>query len=268
MIARRSNKCTAFLNHYYGRVYKMENVFENTQLNTLWRIMFGIPLTDQNHNIQCTGCNMLLDHTTAYIHVFDCRFGRAHHYRHDGVTKWIYDLLNSELSNVELEQKPRHTGLQVLSESNMRNDRPDIIIHDKIELEDKTMSKVILDTVITNVFCSENERNIKNGKISLFMAGKIGERNKNRLYRTKFENQYQNGYKFRCLAIENTGGISKVTKHIISQAILIKAKRTGRDYNKLLNNAYIELSSLIKKQLIKSIYNHIKGIYRPNPFET
>ncbi len=80
MIARRSNKCTAFLNHYYGRVYKIENVFENTQLNTLWRIMFGIPLTDQNHNITCTGCNMLLDHTRAYIHVFECRFGRAHHY--------------------------------------------------------------------------------------------------------------------------------------------------------------------------------------------
>lgn len=46
-------------------------------------------------------------------------------------------------------------------EEDEKNDKDDIWIHQKIEYKKNTVSKSMIDTVITNIFCDENLKNIR-----------------------------------------------------------------------------------------------------------
>ncbi len=168
--------------------------------------------------------------------------------------------MKTELDKIDLEKKPRMLNKNLIIDNmdeNKSNIKPDIWVHEKIEYEKHKVAKLILDTVVTNIFCNKNLKNIENDNISFFMAGKIGENNKNKLYKNKFNNYYENGYKFQALALEILGGVNKNIRNIINTICKCKAKRLNKDANILINNTYILMSLIYKKFLIETLKNHI-----------
>ncbi len=168
--------------------------------------------------------------------------------------------MKTELDKIDLEIKPRMLNKNLRidnTDEKQSNIKPDIWVHEKIEYEKHKISKLILDTVVTNIFCKKNLKNIENENISFFMAGKIGENNKNNLYKNKFNDYYEAGYKFKALALEILGGVNKNIRGIINTICKVKAKRLNKDPNILINNTYILMSLIFKKFLIETLKNHI-----------
>eukprot|EP01084_Bolivina_argentea_P027258 50678_1 len=89
------------------------------------------------------------------------------------------------------------------------------------------------------------------------MAGKLGGVREKNDYKKKFNNYYDQGYKFICWALEPFGGTNKPFKYILNSAMKSKALRTNQDVRMLINNIYIEFSILAKKLLINRLKNHI-----------
>eukprot|EP01084_Bolivina_argentea_P027260 50681_1 len=114
------------------------------------------------------------------VHVFDCRFGLAHHYSHDEFSFWLYNKLRTEIKLIDYELKPRKLNRLIqdnIMEDDQKdsNEKPDIWIHEQIQYDKYSVSKIILDTTITNIFCLDNRKKIRKNEISHFMAGKLGE---------------------------------------------------------------------------------------------
>ncbi len=132
------------------------------------------------------------------------------------MTKWMFNELKKECKLVEYEIKPRminHNIRDIIYESKdeieQTNDKPDIWLHEMIKYKKNRCAKLIIDTTYTNIFCKENINNIKNNKISHFMAGKIGEMRKMILYKNKFIKAQSKGYDVAIWSIELIGGTNK-----------------------------------------------------------
>ncbi len=88
------------------------------------------------------------------------------------------------------------------------------------------------------------------------MAGKIGEMRKMILYKTKFIKAQNKGYDVAIWSTEMIGGTNRVGKGILNGISDMKAMRTNKNKQMILNNLYIEYSMLTKKFLYESLKNH------------
>jgi len=155
------------------------------------------------------------------------------------------------MNNVQLEIRPPEQNTREL---------PDIIIHDNVIIKDGfsiKSTKLYLDTIIYDIFRKEHRTEFEKMNYSIFSAGKLGENEKIKDYKNKFENLRSKGYVFKPIALETFGGISKTLKRIINIALKAKQSRTGQDLNKLQNNYYVKLSMFMKKMLLDTIYDHV-----------
>ena len=184
-----------------------------------------------------------------------------HKYCNEICSLFLFRALEKEVFHCSLEKRP--------SDLTKKRDKPDIAIHDNIILNiDGTVSqsKYYFDTIIYDIYRNDHVEFVKKAldndndgkcKMSLFSAGKLGEQDKIRDYRYKFEMWRNNNYKFVPISVEFLGGISKKLKKLINYIIIFKAKRTGKDKAILLNNFYIEMEMNYKKLMLERLYAHI-----------
>ncbi len=92
MNARRSDKCMSFINHYRGYDYGNITYLDNQQWNLIVRIMYGLQIKNEEEFMDCIKCNKELSTKNILVHVFECRYGLAHHYSHDELSFWLYNL--------------------------------------------------------------------------------------------------------------------------------------------------------------------------------
>ena len=224
----------------------------NKEFDNIIRFLYGLKLIDNSNSdnpSRCKKCNVVVDDLC--IHSLQCKKGLNPKWRHDTFNKKLYELLKSEIKNIELEVRP--------PEQKSRT-KPDIIIHDHIMIKDDhsiKSCKVFLDTIIYDVYRKEHRTDIENGICKIFSAGKLGEQEKIDKYKNKFENLRSKGYVFKPIGLESFGGISKVLKQVINIALLSKAQRIGKDVNILQNNYYVKLSMFFKKMMLQSLHDHV-----------
>ena len=260
MNARRSDKCMSFLNNYYGVCNGNKLFLSNKEFDNILRILFGITLFDVDINVEeerkCKHCGEISDGLG--LHAFMCRHGKSHIYAHDAMNRIIYNLLKSEILNCRLEKRP--------IDNNKKRDKPDIIIDDNISLvinKKCKNAKFYLDTIIYDIYRDKHfelfeKADANGGKgISIFSAGKLGEKEKYLNYKNKFEDLRNKNYIFVPICIESMGGISKNLKKIINYIITVKAVKSGKDKNILLNNYYVTLSMNFKKIMLIRLYDHL-----------
>ena len=255
MNSRRSDKCMAFLNNYFGDDPGDELFMNNKEFDNIIRILYGLKIinvnnaNDADHPVRCKRCGEIVD--AFGVHPFQCKKGLNHKWMHDAFNKKICELLRKEVNNVQLEVRPPDQDTRQL---------PDIIIHDNIVMKDKTSIKSVklyLDTIIYDIFREEHQNKIHRGEYSIFSAGKLGELEKIRLYENRFENLRSKGYVFKPISLESFGGISKTLKQIINFCLNSQKDRTGNDINLLQNNYYVKLSMFFKKKMLKRLYDHV-----------
>ena len=249
MNARRSDKCMAFLNNYLGEDFDNSLDLNNQQFDNIIRLMYGLKIIDSKSSIDCKRCSIDMD--CLCKHTIQCKKGLGPKWMHDEFNKYLYRLLNEELNNVQLEIRPADQDNRQL---------PDIIIHDNVVICEQTKimsTKLYLDTIIYDIYRQEHKSKIEKGEYSIFSAGKLGESEKYRIYQNRFENLRSKGYKFKPIALESFGGISKSLKQIINVCLKSKSDRTGKSLDILRNNYYIKLSMWFKKMMIKRLYDHV-----------
>ncbi len=164
MNSRRSDKCMSFINHYRGFDYNNDVFLDNQQWNLTVRVMYGLQIKNDKLYMHCMRCNKKLLSKNILVHIFECRYGLAHHYSHDGFGYWLFNKMNKEIKLIEYEIKPRK--LNKIIQDNIiddekddekdTNEKPDIWVHEQIKYSKYNVSKIILDTTITNIFCKEN----------------------------------------------------------------------------------------------------------------
>ena len=243
MNSRRSAKAMSFLNDFRGIDYKKELEMNNMEFNVLLRYLYGIKIIPTER--PCNLCGYTCD--VKGKHSLQCRMGKEHHFRHNEMNKYLYNVIQTEYQQVRYEKKPF---------GQKENDKPDIIFDEYIKLSDGTYHKAYLDLVIVDVYRTAVVNKYKIGDIGHFCAGKLGVKDKLRDYNDKFENLNVKNYKFVPIAMESFGGISKNIKLIIDNVMELKSKRTKKDKETLKANYYIKFSMKYMKLLIKSIFNH------------
>jgi hypothetical protein len=158
-------------------------------------------------------------------------------------------MITEETNNVMLE--PRNINCT-------NQTRPDIIINDTIEIADGNFSKVMIDTVITNVYNNLNIQNIEQNNIKIFNAGCIAEKRKYDVYKNKFEEKRKNGYQFIPFVIENYGGVSKNMKIILKYFLKKKATRLKMNSSVVMYNFYNSLSIKFQALMYETIIDHYR----------
>ena len=252
MNARRSDKCMSFLNNYYGECFDDTLNLTNKEFDNIIRILYGQKLVNNSNSndiVRCKRCNIQVDDLA--IHFLQCKKGKNSKWRHDTFNKKLFELLNEEIKNVQLEVRPPDQQTRQL---------PDIIIHDHVMIKDNhsiKSCKVYLDTIIYDIFRKEHKISIEKGNYKIFSAGSLGEKEKISDYENKFANLRSKGYIFKPIGLESFGGFSKILKQIINIALASRAERTGKNIDILRNNYYVKMSMFFKKMLLESLYDHV-----------
>lgn len=85
MMARRSKGTLSFINHYYGNDFAQKIFIGDKKLNITWRLLYGMNITDNSKKVKFNCCNGIFSGKNIFLHIFECRFGLSHSYRHDQV---------------------------------------------------------------------------------------------------------------------------------------------------------------------------------------
>ena len=213
------------------------------------RIHFGKNIIPINHNESNNVLNVIIFDNYG-IHTELCKDGAYGQYRHDGINKYVYDYINQFTDNIEWE--PRNMD-------DLNRDRPDIIIHDKIKMQNGKFQQCYLDSRIANIYSKDNIDLIGNGNIKIFNAGLNAESIKIRDYTDKFMNLQNLDYQFIPVGIEINGGISRNLRHVLGLYIDKEARMKNKDYSILVHNFYIKFSIFIQKLRFNSIWSRISS---------
>eukprot|EP01083_Nonionella_stella_P046320 124023_1 len=262
MHSRRSKNTLAFTLPTYNFQSDVSSKYgmDNATWNSSLRFVFNIPMDNKVwaatgdsdadiprikiRNSKCKRCHL----RNGKHHWVHCKCGKNAKYRHDCVNKeLLYPIIQSECQSTTLEECKLDSNT---------SDRPDMVIHERIHIAGST-SKFMLDLQITNITRKENLKKIQNGEISLFMAGKIGEREKINSYASKFHELQSNGYKFLPLAMETLGGTGKDLRHLMDQILRMKSKRRGRDIARMRHRFWIGFSIQFMKICFKCYRDHV-----------
>ncbi len=181
-----------------------------------------------------------------------CRNGYNQIGMHDGINKWTFE---EQKGDMVMEIEP-----QVKNSDGSRK-RPDVIWHSKIDYKG-IQTKVIMDTIIGNIFNINNLKNIEKGKYKIFGAGITAKKQKERMYmdvRCK-ELMDTGDYCFFANAHENFGAVDKDYKGIMHDWLkMICSNQNEGTKNKLCimkNNFWIRFSINWMKMMVKRVKDH------------
>ena len=124
------------------------------------------------------------------------------------------------------------------------------------------MQKLIIDTIIPNIYSAKNLKQIKDGDNAIFCAGLLGKEKKDKMYENnRCGELIQKGYKFNSLSIELFGGIDNVLKELIRSVFDSKErslnKKKKMDISIQKHNFWIGFSTFWSRMLAKRARTHI-----------
>ena len=183
------------------------------------------------------------------IHALICKGGKGTTWRHNEMNKFIIKLIGDITQNYYLEPNK-------LDDDNAT--RPDIIIHDHVEYDEKKYAPIFLDTMITDINSIRSKQQIESGNFKIFNAGLLAEKYKYDLYLNRFNDLKEKGYVFIPTIIESTGGINTGLRRIINFFLKKKAKLMNKEFGVLAHNYYIELSLYYQKLRYETLWDHYK----------
>ena len=206
-----------------------------------------IPKNIKDELLICSRCGDIMD--IYGKHALICKGGKGSTWRHNEINKFIVKLIGEITQNYYLEPNK-------LDDNNAN--RPDIIMHDHVEYDQKKYAPVYLDTMITDINNIQNKQQIERGEFNIFNAGKIAEKYKLDLYLNRFDDLKEKGYIFIPTIIESTGGINSGLRRIINFFLEKKSKSLQREFSIVAHNYYIEFSIFYQKLKYESLWDHYK----------
>ncbi len=250
MHANRSKKAMAFLNIPIGRININEHRLDNKEFITILKVRYGKTLKLLDEGARCPKCNKMVDNINE--HVLRCNNGFNSGSIHDAVTEYYSDFINEIYGGVVLE--PR------VENADGSKKRPDAVMHNRIKWMNGEMERMIFDTTTSDIYSKGNLDMIKKGENKIFCAGDIGIKRKETLYAdTRCSELMNMGYIFTPIVVEALGGVCKVFRYIINEAIKFKAFEQEKKHkiSVWINNWWIKFSVFYNKLLYKRIIQHI-----------
>eukprot|EP01083_Nonionella_stella_P085686 237651_1 len=193
-----------------GPLPKHDYNLSNEEFNIILKLKFGKILIPRTVQMRCKYCNIILD--PYGIHATLCKHGFGPVALHDGITKWLEELLGLWFSGTEyIEREPNIDGT---------NERPDIIFHNKVRFRNELV-RLIWDLICPNIWAKKHLELIESGSVRVFGCGKEGIKRKNRIYASenRCADLRRKGYIFTGVAVETMGGVDLSIKRLICNGI-------------------------------------------------
>ena len=204
----RSSKCSQWLYKQIGYNIKNKYSMSNEIFSKISRLLYGLNVVPRNVDdnlLICSKCGVKMD--IYGCHALECVMGKGPTWRHNEMNKYMVKLIGEITSNYKLEPP------KLDSDSKQR---PDIIIHDQIEYKKGKFAPIYIDTMITDVCTMENVNEVNNNEFTIFNAGRLAKKHKERLYMNRYPELIEKGYKFVPAIFESSGGINVELRNILN----------------------------------------------------
>ncbi len=253
MHANRSNKALSYLNPPIGITSEEECGMENEDYEASLRIHFGKKMM-KGKDGEAGECHACGEYTSAMSeHMFLCSNGLSQIATHDKANEFLVKKCNDVITGVEWE--PRVTN------ADGSRKKPDIIFNHAIPWK-KSMHKLVIDTIVPNIYSNANKKQIEDGNNAIFCAGMLGKERKERLYAsTRCDELIALGYEFNSMSVELFGGVDKVLVALVAAIFGLKLATSNQkkkiDIGLQKHNFWINWSIHWTKNLVKRALAHI-----------